>query len=177
MSSATIVKLHLDFQGARAILIAHQSSILAGDGALERVKLYEAIMDRVRKSQEADQDPKDFACDIDVKTTTLKAWVAGAANGIMRQSGQSNDTHVELLLNAAKALRVSEALRKRVPAFVAGDDVLDLDDEPDFVMDYSGLPPRPGCAQTEVGASCDPETGNSQGAPSQSQDCADETEE
>lgn len=53
----------------------------------------------------------------------------------MRQSGQSNDTHVELLLNAAKALRVSEALRKRVPAFVAGDDVLDLDGEPEVILD------------------------------------------
>ena len=135
MSSATIVKLHLDFQGARAILIVHQSGILAGDGALERVKLYEAVMEPVKKAQEAEEDPKDFALDIDVKTTTLKAWVAGAANGIMRQSGQSNDTHVELLLNAAKALRVSEALRKRVPAFVAGDDVLDLDGEPEVILD------------------------------------------
>ena len=135
MSSATIIKLHLDFQGARAILIAHQSGILAGDGALERVKLYEAVMEPVKKAQEAEEDPKDFALDIDVKTTTLKAWVAGAANGIMRQSGQSNDTHVELLLNAAKALRVSEALRKRVPAFVAGDDVLDLDGEPEVILD------------------------------------------
>jgi hypothetical protein len=138
MSSATIVKLHLDFQDARAILIAHQSGILAGDGALERVKLYEAIMDPVKKAQESEQDPKDFALDIDVKTTTLKAWVSGAANGIMRQSGQSNDTHVELLLNAAKALRVSEALRKRVPAFVAGDDVLDLDGEPEVTLDPPG---------------------------------------
>ena len=138
MSSATIIKLHLDSKAARAILIAHQSGILAGDGALERVKLYEAVMDPVRKSQEAEQDPKDFALDIDVKTTTLKAWVAGAANGIMRQSGQSNDTHVELLLNAAKALRVSEALRKRVPAFVAGDDVLDLDGEAEVILDPPG---------------------------------------
>lgn len=138
MSSATIVKLHLDSQDARAILIAHQSGILAGDGALERVKLYEAVMDPVKKAQESEQDPKDFSLDIDVKTTTLKAWVAGAANGIMRQSGQSNDTHVELLLNAAKALRVSEALRKRVPAFVAGDDVLDLDGEPEVTLDPPG---------------------------------------
>jgi len=138
MSSATIVKLHLDSKGARAILIAHQSGILAGDGALERVKLYEAIMEPVKKAQEGEEDPKDFALDIDVKTTTLKAWVAGAANGIMRQSGQSNDTHVELLLNAAKALRVSEALRKRVPAFVAGDDVLDLDGEPEVILDPPG---------------------------------------
>ncbi len=138
MSSTTIVKLHLDFQGARAILIAHQSGILAGDGALERVKLYEAIMEPVKKAQEAEEDPKDFGLDIDVKTTALKAWVAGAANGIMRQSGQSNDTHVELLLNAAKALRVSEALRKRVPAFAAGDDVLDLDGEPEVTLDPPG---------------------------------------
>ena len=138
MSSATIIKLHLDFQGARAILIVHQSGILAGDGALERVKLYEAVMEPVKKAQEAEEDPKDFALDIDVKTTTLKAWVAGAANGIMRQSGQSNDTHVELLLNAAKALRVSEALRKRVPAFTAGDDVLDLDGEPEVTLDPLG---------------------------------------
>ena len=140
MSSATIVKLHLDFQAARAILIVHQSGILAGDGALERVKLYEAVMEPVKKAQEAEEDPKDFALDIDVKTTTLKAWVAGAANGIMRQSGQSNDTHVELLLNAAKALRVSEALRKRVPAFAAGDDVLDLDGEPEVTLDPPGQP-------------------------------------
>ena len=135
MSSTTIVKLHLDFQGARSILIVHQSGILAGDGALERVKLYEAIMEPVKTAQDAEEDPKDFGLDIDVKTTTLKAWVAGAANGIMRQSGQSNDTHVELLLNAAKALRVSEALRKRVPAFAAGDDVLDLDGEPEVTLD------------------------------------------
>lgn len=138
MSSATIVKLHLDFQGARSVLIAHQSGILAGDGALERVKLYEAIMEPVKKAQEAEEDPKDFALDIDVKTSTLKAWVAGAANGVMRQSGQSNDTHVELLLNAAKALRVSDALRKRVPAFAAGDDVLDLDGEPEVTLDPPG---------------------------------------
>jgi hypothetical protein len=148
MSSATIVKLHLDFQDARAILIAHQSGILAGDGALERVKLYEAVMDPVKKAQEAEQDPKDFALDIDVKTTTLKAWVSGAANGIMRQSGQSNDTHVELLLNAAKALRVSEALRKRVPAFVAGDDVLDLDGEPEVTLDPPGQS-QDGAGETE----------------------------
>lgn len=140
MSSATIVKLHLDSKGARSILIAHQSGILAGDGALERVKLYEAIMEPVKTAQDAEEDPKDFALDIDVKTTTLKAWVAGAANGIMRQSGQSNDTHVELLLNAAKALRVSEALRKRVPAFVAGDDVLDLDGEPEVILDPPDRP-------------------------------------
>ena len=148
MSSATIIKLHLDFQGARAILIAHQSGILAGDGALERVKLYEAVMEPVKKAQEAEEDPKDFALDIDVKTTTLKAWVAGAANGIMRQSGQSNDTHVELLLNAAKALRVSEALRKRVPAFAAGDDVLDLDGEPEVTLDPPGQP-QDGTGETE----------------------------
>lgn len=140
MSSATIVKLHLDSKGARAILIAHQSGSLSGDGALERVKLYEAIMEPVRKSQEAEEDPKDFALDIDVRTTTLKAWVAGAATGIMRQSGQSNDTHVELLLNAAKALRVSDALRKRVPAFTTGDDVLDLDGEPEVIPDPPDQP-------------------------------------
>ena len=148
MSSTTIIKLHLDFQGARAILIVHQSGILAGDGALERVKLYEAIMEPVKKAQEAEEDPNDFGLDIDVKTTTLKAWVAGAANGIMRQSGQSNDTHVELLLNAAKALRVSEALRKRVPAFAAGDDVLDLDGEPEVTLDPPGQP-QDGTGETE----------------------------
>ena len=148
MSSATIVKLHLDSKGARAILIAHQSGILAGDGALERVKLYEAIMEPVKTAQEAEEDPKDFGLDIDVKTTTLKAWVAGAANGIMRQSGQSNDTHVELLLSAAKALRVSEVLRKRVPAFVAGDDVLDLDGEPEVTLDPPGQS-QDGTGETE----------------------------
>lgn len=136
--SDTIHKVTLNHPSAIALLRAHQLGLLSGDGAMERLKLYEAIVEPASKHEKEGLPPDTFSLSLDVTSNTIKAWLSGAANSIMRHapvktaSGDTvpmDDTHVEVIIKAAKALGFVKELKKKVPPFNVGDALLERDDE------------------------------------------------
>lgn len=134
-NTATIYPVKLNYQSAVSLLLAHQNGLLSGDGAPERVRLYEAVLDHVREHEKSKKPESEFSADIKIASGTVKAWLAGAANSIMRRpllanGTPMNDMHVHMLVSAARALGFAGELLKRVPAFNAGEDLLERDEEP-----------------------------------------------
>jgi|GEM_PF-6890898 len=142
-NSSTTYDIKFDFKGAVAILNVHQHGLLSGDGGPERIRLYEALLEPARKHQELGKPDSAFDLELKVTSGTVKAWLAGAANSIMRHPNVQaapglppvpmNDTHVEQLFNAAKALGFSKELMKKVPSFNAGDNLLQRDAEEEVI--------------------------------------------
>lgn len=150
MADEIVYQIKIDDRGAGILLSINRANLLVGDGAMQRVDLLNALDSKIKEFRAAnaevldasDKGEKvtvpDFSCEISVKSSALKAWVAGSAAAIMHTSMDGkrlHDSDVALIMEGAKALKVLKALRDRVPAYKPDDIALELDDVPVLALD------------------------------------------
>ena len=143
MSDETIHKIKITDPGAGALFQIHASQLLVGDGAIQRIDLLASLKEKVdafhrEHAGKKASDVPYFECELAVKSSTLKFWVSGSANAIMRSADGTKplaDNQIGLIMEGAKALKVLGALRSRIPVSKVDDAVLELDGTPAFKLD------------------------------------------
>ena len=143
MSDETIHKIKITDPGVGVLFQIHASQLLVGDGAVQRVDLLASLKEKVDAFQREHAGKKasdipDFECELAVKSSTLKFWVSGSANAIMRSADGAKplaDNQIGLIMEGAKALKVLGALRSRIPVPTVDDAVLELDGTPALELD------------------------------------------
>lgn len=150
MADETVYQIKIDDKAAGILNAINRANLLVGDGAMQRVDLLNALDEKIQayrkehaeviKSAEAGEkvDLPDFSCELSIKSSTLKAWIAGSSAAIMHTSTDGkrlHDSEVALIMEGAKSLKILKALRDRVPTYKPDDKVLELDDVPALVFD------------------------------------------